>query len=165
MPSSQASQLPHWSCIAHKISVRHRSPVGAGLPAKAACQSLNIQLNHRYSRQTSSHTFPGIDLETGNALYAQLRGQFVQRLGERPVAPTRQQDHLAAFLLRAKQPLQCSINLDQDPINGRRESGPTAGRLPGASWQAHRRRSPGPGPASATARPRCCRVVAAPAGY
>ena len=54
-PLSQASQLPHWSCIAHKISARHRSPVGAGLPAKAVCQSLNIQLSHRYRRQASSH--------------------------------------------------------------------------------------------------------------
>ncbi len=50
-PPSQASQLPHWSGIAHRISAWHRSPVGAGLPAKAACQSLNIQLNHRYRRQ------------------------------------------------------------------------------------------------------------------
>ncbi|VVP51973.1 hypothetical protein PS887_05397 [Pseudomonas fluorescens] len=55
-PLSQASQLPHWSCIAHKISAWHRSPVEAGLPAKAVCQSLNIQLSHRYRRQASSHT-------------------------------------------------------------------------------------------------------------
>ncbi len=58
-PLSQASQLPHWSCIAHKISAWHRSPVGAGLPAKAVCQSLNIQLSHRYRRQASSHRFWG----------------------------------------------------------------------------------------------------------
>ena len=55
-PLSQASQLPHWSCIAHKISAWHRSPVEAGLPAKAVCQSLNIQLSHRFRRQASSHT-------------------------------------------------------------------------------------------------------------
>ena len=39
------------------------------MPAKAVCQSLNLQLNHRYRRQASSHTgsalltksSPGID--------------------------------------------------------------------------------------------------------
>ena len=69
-PLSQASQLPHWPCIAHRISAWHRSPVGAGLPAKAVCQSLNIQLNHRFRRQASSHigfvlpkeSAPGTDL-------------------------------------------------------------------------------------------------------
>ena len=30
-------------------------PVGAGLPAKAVCQSIILQLNHRYRRQASSH--------------------------------------------------------------------------------------------------------------
>ena len=54
-PLSQASQLPHWSCIAHRISARRRSPVGAGLPAMAVCQSLNLELNHRLRRQASSH--------------------------------------------------------------------------------------------------------------
>ena len=45
---------PHWSCIAHKISARHRS-LWSGLAREAACQSLNIQLNHRYRWQASSH--------------------------------------------------------------------------------------------------------------
>ena len=30
-------------------------PVGAGLPAKAVCQSIILQLNHRFRRQASSH--------------------------------------------------------------------------------------------------------------
>ncbi|CAN2982367.1 hypothetical protein METHPM2_820006 [Pseudomonas sp. PM2] len=37
--------------IAHGISARHQSPVGAGLPAMAEGQSINLQLNHRYRRQ------------------------------------------------------------------------------------------------------------------
>jgi len=53
-PLSQASQLPHWLCMAHKISVWHSFLWG--LPAKAVCQSVNLQLNHRFRRQASSHT-------------------------------------------------------------------------------------------------------------
>src|SRR3990167_4201268 len=53
-----------------KISAWHRSPVEAGLPAKAVCQSLNIQLSHRYRRQASSHI--GHVLPTKNQRPAQI---------------------------------------------------------------------------------------------
>src|SRR3990167_9388443 len=54
-PLSQASQLPHGSCTTHETCAWHRSPVGAGLLAKAVCQSLNLCLNHPFRRQASSH--------------------------------------------------------------------------------------------------------------
>ena len=37
------------------VSGKRRSPVGAGLPAKAARQSLHVLLHYRFRRQASSH--------------------------------------------------------------------------------------------------------------
>ena len=34
---------------------KRRSPVGAGLLAKAVCQSLHVLLQYRFRRQASSH--------------------------------------------------------------------------------------------------------------
>ena len=36
-------------------SGKRRSPVEAGLPAKAVCQSLHVLLHYRFRRQASSH--------------------------------------------------------------------------------------------------------------
>ncbi|CAN2975113.1 hypothetical protein METHPM2_310018 [Pseudomonas sp. PM2] len=46
-----------YSYFAHSISAWLRSPVGAGLPAMAVCQARILQLNHRYRRQASSHSW------------------------------------------------------------------------------------------------------------
>ncbi len=37
------------------VRVKRSSPVGAGLPAKAVCQSLHLLLHYRFRRQASSH--------------------------------------------------------------------------------------------------------------
>ena len=83
-PLSQASQLPHGSCTTHKTCAWPRSPVGAGLLAKAVCQSMKIQLNLRYRRQASSHI--GYALPTKSALGTKPLWERVDTLFERRAA-------------------------------------------------------------------------------
>ncbi|SDL22590.1 hypothetical protein SAMN04490190_4007 [Pseudomonas libanensis] len=46
-----------------KPTGKRKSPVGAGLPAKAACQWLPLLLHQRFRRQASSHILISIGFE------------------------------------------------------------------------------------------------------